>query len=46
MAMFSSNILLISYLFLFKNSIMSTFFAFRGLQSVAFMKYLAIGQEY
>ena len=31
--MFSSNILLNSYMFLFKNSIMSTFFAFRGLHS-------------
>ena len=29
-------------MFLFKNSIMSTFFAFRGLQSVAFMKCSAI----
>jgi hypothetical protein len=31
--MFSLNILLISYMFLFKNSIMSTFFAFSLLPS-------------
>jgi hypothetical protein len=43
---FLKLILLISYMYLFKNIIMSTFFAFRGLQSVSFMKYLTIVQQF